>query len=50
MKLYTPLDNGCILSGVTRRSIIDLAKQIEEDTGMRVEERQISIHEIIEAH
>ena len=35
-KLYTPLDNGCIMSGVTRQSILDLADQIKKDTGMIV--------------
>jgi len=34
MKLYTPMDNGCIMSGVTRQSIIDMKEQIATESGM----------------
>ncbi len=44
-KLVTPSLNGSILPGITRRSCIELAKSL----GMEVEERRISIDEIIEA-
>ena len=44
-KLVTPALNGSILPGITRRSCIELAKSL----GMEVEERRISIDEIIEA-
>lgn len=44
-KLVTPELQGSILSGITRRSIITLAK---ETFGVEVEERKISIDEIIE--
>ena len=50
LKLYTPLDNGCILSGMTRQSIIEMRAQIAQNTGMELVERQISIHEILEAN
>jgi branched-chain amino acid aminotransferase len=43
-KLVTPELNGSILPGITRRSCIELAKSL----GMEVEERRISIAEIIE--
>jgi len=44
-KLVTPELNGSILPGITRRSCIELAKSLR----MEVEERRISIDEIIEA-
>src|SRR5699024_5312712 len=44
-KLITPPLNGSILSGITRDSVIQLAKE----QGASVEERPISIDEIFEA-
>ena len=44
-KLVTPELNGSILPGITRRSCIELAKSLK----MEVEERKISIDELIEA-
>ena len=45
-KLVTPsLAAGSILPGITRRSCIEIAK----DMGLEVEERKISIDEVIEA-
>lgn len=44
--LVTPALSDTILAGITRNSVIALAK----DWGMKVEERKISITEIIEAH
>lgn len=43
-ELATPALNGSILSGITRNSILTLA----EDMGVKVSERQISIHEVFE--
>ncbi|KAL2249882.1 branched-chain-amino-acid aminotransferase 2, chloroplastic [Sesamum indicum] len=43
--LSTPATNGTILAGVTRKSIIDIA----HDLGYEVEERSISIEELINA-
>lgn len=40
--LVTPPLNGSILAGITRDSVIQIAR----DMGMRVEERPVSIHEI----
>ncbi|MEX0994038.1 MAG: branched-chain-amino-acid transaminase, partial [Balneolaceae bacterium] len=45
-KLITPKLTGSVLNGVTRRSVIDLAK----DQGVTVEERRISIDEVFEAN
>lgn len=44
--LVTPALTGSILPGVTRRSVIALAK----DWGLNVEERRITIDEVFEAH
>lgn len=44
--LVTPQLNGTVLPGITRRSVIALAK----DWGVNVEERKISIDELFEAH
>ncbi len=44
-KLITPPTSGTILEGVTRVSILDLAR----DWGMQVEERRITVTEIMEA-
>ncbi|KAL0241773.1 hypothetical protein GEMRC1_007008 [Eukaryota sp. GEM-RC1] len=54
MNLFVVIDNkvitaplsGTILPGITRRSVIQLAK----DLGYEVEERLISIDEVVEAH
>lgn len=45
-KLITPETDGTILEGITRDSVIKIAK----DFGYTVEERPISIDEIIDAH
>ncbi len=45
-KLITPETDGSILEGITRDSIITIAK----DLGYTVEERQIPFDEIVEAH
>ena len=45
-ELITPQLNGSILPGITRKSVIDLAKS----WGLTVVERKISIDEVIEAH
>jgi branched-chain amino acid aminotransferase len=50
LKLYTPMDNGCIVSGVTRQSIIDLKDKIQAESGMHLAEKNISIHEILQAY
>ena len=44
-KLITPKSSDTILAGITRRSVVDVAK----DWGFTVEERQVSIAEVIEA-
>lgn len=45
-KLITPGLGGTVLPGITRRSVIALAKE----WGVEVEERRISIDEVYEAH
>ena len=45
-ELVTPMLNGSILPGVTRDSVLALAKS----WGMAVSERRISIDEVFEAH
>lgn len=44
--VVTPATSDTILDGITRKSVLALAK----DWGMKVEERKVSIAEIIEAH
>ena len=46
MKLSPPELNGSILPGVTRKSVIELAKH----WGDKVAERKISIDELMQAH
>ncbi len=41
-----PLSSGTILDGITRRSVLQLLR----DWGIPVEERPVSIHEVIAAH
>jgi len=43
-KVVTPMLNGSILSGITRDSVLTLAR----DAGLAVEERRVSIDEIVE--
>lgn len=46
-RLITPsLDRGTILPGITRKSVIQLAR----DMGIQVEERDIAIEEVVKAH
>jgi branched-chain amino acid aminotransferase len=46
-ELITPsLDKGSILAGITRGTVLNLAKEM----GMKVTERNISIDEVIDAH
>ncbi|MFN9901415.1 MAG: branched chain amino acid aminotransferase, partial [bacterium] len=50
IELATPMDNGCILPNTIRNSILELEQQIKKDKGLKVIERDISIHEIINAN
>ncbi|WP_371376937.1 branched-chain amino acid aminotransferase [Sporomusa aerivorans] len=45
-EIITPELNGSILNGITRRSVLEVAK----DWGMKVSERRISIDEVYQAH
>jgi len=49
-ELVTPMDNGCIVAGVTRQSILALSNQIKRETGIEVVERNVSIHEVLNAY
>lgn len=46
----TPPDNGCIIAGVITNSIMALNERILAETGMIIEERPISIHELVSAY
>jgi branched-chain amino acid aminotransferase len=50
LELITPPDDGCIFNGLTRRSIIELKDKIMKEKGVNIIERDISIHEIVNAH
>jgi len=50
LELATPIDNGCLLPGTMRNTILDLKDRIMEDQGISVTERAISIHEVMNAH
>jgi branched-chain amino acid aminotransferase len=50
IELVTPPNDGCIYNGAIRQSIIELADEIYNEKGVKVVERQISIHEIISAY
>ena len=45
-KLITPNLHGSILPGITRKSILELAR----DMGMEVEERQVDVQELFDAY
>lgn len=45
-KIVTPMLNGSILPGITRNSVIQICKE----WGLPVEERKVSVDELIEAH
>jgi len=49
-ELVTPPNDTCIFNGTVRQSIIDLKDEIEREKGVKIIERQISIHEIINAY
>ena len=50
LELLTPPDDGCILNGITRQTIIDLKGEIKKKFNVVVEERQVSIHEVINSY
>jgi branched-chain amino acid aminotransferase len=43
LELLTPPDDGCILNGVTRQSILDMKDAIKQKFNIEVTERQFSI-------
>lgn len=45
-EIVTPELDGCILSGITRKTVLELTR----DWGMKVSERRISVNEVFEAH
>lgn len=49
-ELVTPINDGCIFNGTVRQTILDIADEIQKETGVKVVERQISIHEITNAY
>jgi branched-chain amino acid aminotransferase len=50
LELATPVDNGLLLPGTMRNTILDLKDRIMQDHGISVTERPISIHEVMNAH
>lgn len=50
VELLTPADDGCIFNGVLRKSIVEMADVIQKEKGIKLIEKNISIHEIISAH
>lgn len=50
LELLTPPDDGCIFNGTVRQSVLDLADEIYKEKGVKIIERNISIHEIINAY
>jgi branched-chain amino acid aminotransferase len=49
LELITPPNDGCIFNGSVRQSILALAEEIQRDTGAKVVERQLSVHEMVSA-
>ena len=50
LELITPPNDGCIFNGSIRKSILELADEIEKETGgVKVVERQLSVQEMISA-
>jgi len=45
-EIITPMLNGSILPGITRKSVVDLGKR----WGLNVSERKISIEEVLQAN
>merc|ERR1712130_840221 len=50
MELLTPPDDGCILNGVTRQTILDMKNDIKAKLNVEVHEKQVSIHELINSN
>ena len=51
LELITPPNDGCIFNGSFRKSILDMAGEIENETkGVKVVERQLSIHEMVSSY
>lgn len=50
IELITPPIDGCIFNGTLRRSIVELKDKIFKEKGVKLVERQVSIHEIINAY
>jgi branched-chain amino acid aminotransferase len=49
-ELITPPTDGCIFNGTLRKSIVELKDKLFKEKGVKLVERQISIHEIINAY
>lgn len=49
-EMITPPNDGCIMNGVSRQTLLDLKDQIKKEFNIDVIERQISIHEVINAY
>lgn len=49
-EMITPPNDGCIMNGVSRQTLLDLKDDIKKEFNIDVIERQISIHEVINAY
>ncbi len=49
VELITPPNDGCIFNGSVRQSILELRDEILKETGVKVIEKQLSIHEMVSA-
>lgn len=49
VELITPSIDGCIFNGTLRKSLVEMKDKIFKEKGVKLVERQISIHEIINA-
>ena len=50
VELITPDVDGCIFNHVLRQSIVEMTDKWKREKGIRLVERQISIHEILNAY
>jgi branched-subunit amino acid aminotransferase/4-amino-4-deoxychorismate lyase len=50
LELVTPPNDGCIFNGTVRRSIIELKDEIFKESGVKVVEKDVSIHEMLSAY
>lgn len=50
IELITPPIDGCIFNGTLRKSLVEMKDKIFKEKGVKLVERQVSIHEMINAY